>query len=47
MDSLTDRGRGAFVFLDGHVQWLDYTMDPEVFRAVCTIAGEEVVPPEL
>jgi hypothetical protein len=41
------RGRGSsacFVFLDVHTRWLEYDIDPEVFRALCTISGKEPVP---
>jgi prepilin-type N-terminal cleavage/methylation domain-containing protein len=39
-------GRGSsacFVFLDGHTRWLEYEIDPEVFRALCTISGQEPI----
>jgi prepilin-type N-terminal cleavage/methylation domain-containing protein len=35
----------TFVFLDGHVQPLDYTIAPLVFKALCTIAGSDPVDP--
>ena len=35
---------GAIVLMaDGSVRWLDADMDPNVFRAMCTIHGSESV----
>ena len=34
----------CFVYLDGHTEWIDYTIDGLVFRAMCTIDGGEVIP---
>lgn len=34
----------CFVYLDGHTEWIDYAIDPNIFSAKCTIAGKEVIP---
>jgi len=36
----------TFVFIDGHVQNLDYSINADVFRGLCTISGEEIIPSE-
>ncbi len=33
----------CFVYLDGHTEWIDYSINANVFRAKCTIAGGEVI----
>ena len=37
----------AFVYLDGHVQWIEYSTSPNVLAALSTIAGKEAVSEEL
>ena len=34
----------CFVYLDGHTEWIDYSINPNIFSAKCTIAGKEVIP---
>jgi len=34
----------AFVFLDGHVQWISYSIANDTFRWLCTVADGKVIP---
>lgn len=46
-DKFGDPGGGGsnacFVYLDGHTEWIDYGIHPQIFKAKCTIDGKEPI----